>query len=213
MSSIILIAALSEPARIAFAVLCAIAIAVVVVIASHSVLLALVAAAVVGGAAYYFTGGGQSSESSSQVNQTKEEIVEPPEVIYHEIVIPVRFTPNEENNDKNNRLSPTKPFSCKLKIDDKWISIEGPSQKDMLDQIHNHFQELKNRQTSDSKIVDNKKTETSFRIEVYKKPFPGDTILSELQKLSSECFKNQKFIYDIYDKEYPESENEGDDKQ
>lgn len=170
------------------------------------VALGLAAAAIAGVATYYFIG--------PYVEPTPPPPPPPPIVIeYREITIPIRFIPNV--NPENSR-SPSVHFNCELKKDNAWITIVAPAdlsdqirQTNMLDQIRGHFQEIEKRRVSDKKVVNNKKTETSFRIEVYKRPFPGDTILTELRKLSLECFTNSKDVYIAYDEEYSEPEMEG----
>lgn len=174
------------------------------------VALGLAAAAVAGAATYYFIG--------PYPEPTPPPPPPPPiEIISREIIIPIRFIPND--NPENDR-SPTIHFNCELQKDETWIKIAPPTnlsdqirQKDMLDQIRAQFLEIEKKRASDSQVVNNKKTKTSFKIDVYKKPFPGDTILSELKKLTLECFTNAQYEHNTYDEEYLEPEKKGDYKK
>lgn len=133
--------------------------------------------------------------------------IEPPiETVIKEVVVSIRFKAPDDGS------SPTIHFYCEIKDDNDWKPIQGVSQQDMLDQIRTHFIEIEKQRASDQNVVNNKKTETFFTIDVYKRPFPGDTILSELKKVSLERFNTPKDTYNIYDLEYSESKSEGDNK-
>ena len=177
--------------------------------------LGIAAAVGAGAATYAIIGPYQETTSSSKaIKENEKPAINPVkpkiEIVSKEVVIPIRF--KEPDVQLEGERCPSKRYYCEIKEDNDWKSIQGNSPKDMLDQVRSHFTKIiEQRRISDQKVVDNKKTKTFFTIDVYKKPFPGDNILSELWELKKECF-NDNDNYNAYDKEYSESESEGDKK-